>query len=364
MPTEQAGNDTRQPSIDIASLRVLRLAFGTVASLWFSQTVTYSEMSFVAPVMTMFLLALPLPAPSLKRGVGLVLALTLSMYAGMFLLPRLLHQPMVGVVLLILALYRSFYISAKGGPAVIGTFLTMGIAMSTALGTVSVDALLMVVQGIAAGTIGGICFVWIAHAVLPDSLASNGTAAPARQPSTAPDLAAARWNAFRSLVVVLPVALWFLLSSASAAYVPVMIKVASMGQQASKAETRGAGRSLVMSTLIGGAGAIIGWQVLRIVPTLPVYLLLVGLAALVAGPRIFRGKGMQPDADTWSYAYLTMLVILAPAVMDSTGGAAAGAKFLDRIVMFALTTVYAVLAVTVFDAFHPAAKPAELARDG
>ena len=42
--------------------------------------------------------------------------------------------------------------------------------------------------------------------------------------------------------------------------------------------------------------------------------------------------------------------------MDSAGGDAAGAKFFDRMVMFLLATVYAVLAVYIFDAFRPAKK--------
>jgi hypothetical protein len=46
-----------------------------------------------------------------------------------------------------------------------------------------------------------------------------------------------------------------------------------------------------------------------------------------------------------------MIVILAPAVMDSAGGGPAGVNFLDRLVMFLLTTIYAVGTVYVFDAF-------------
>ena len=128
---------------------------------------------------------------------------------------------------------------------------------------------------------------------------------------------------------------------------------------ASNDDTRVAGRSLILSTVIGGIGAVIGWQVLRIVPTLSVYTLIIALAALVMGPRIFKGKGMHPDAATWSYAYLTMIVILAPAVMDSAGGDAAGAKFVERMIMFFGTTIYAVLAVYVFDAFRPRRKRSE-----
>jgi hypothetical protein len=313
-------------------------------------------MSFIAPVMTMFMLALPIPAPKLKSGIVFVAALTLSLYAGVLLLPRIEHQPMVGILILVVALYWSFYFTAKGGSPIVGTFLTVGIALSTAVGTVSIDGLFLAIQGVSWGAVAGIAFVWIAYAVVPDSLAGP-PAAPAKRPApTKPELSEARWNAFRSLVIVLPIALWFLFSSASTAFAPVMIKVASMGQQASNDATRVAGRSLVMSTLIGGAGAIIGWQLLRITPTLSLYTLLIALAGLIMGPRIFKGQGMHPEGGTWSYAYLTMIVILAPAVMDSASGAAAGVKFAERLVMFGGTTLYAVISVYVFDAFRPRRK--------
>ena len=353
MPTDSASVSDRS-ELGIASVRILRLAFGTSTSLWFSQAVGW-QMSFIAPVMTMFMLAIPLPAPGLKGGIGFILVLVGSMLLSVLLLPTILNQPMAGLLLLMLALFWSFYFTAKGGSAIVGTFLTVGIAMATAVGTVSVDALFMVIQGLTFGAVAGVSFVWIAHAFIPDSLAHDGPAGPMAKPPAPPppDLFEARWNAFRSLAIVAPVAIWFLLSAASTAYVPVMIKVASMGQQASSDATKVAGKSLVMSTLIGGIGAIIGWQLLRITPTLPVYTLIIALGALIAGPRIFKDKGMHPDAGTWSYAYLTMIVILAPAVMDSAGGGAAGAKFFDRMLMFFLTTVYAVLAVYIFDAFRP-----------
>jgi len=44
-----------------------------------------------------------------------------------------------------------------------------------------------------------------------------------------------------------------------------------------------------------------------------------------------------------------MVVILAPAVLDSAGGGPAGIKFWDRLSMFGFATVYAVGAVYVFD---------------
>lgn len=329
--------------------------------MWFSQAVAW-DMSFLAPVITMFLLALPLPAPKLKGGIGFIAVLTLSLLAGLLLLPPLLNQPFVGVLLLVLALYWSFYFTAKGGSAVLGTFATMGIAVSAAIGTVNLDVMLPLIGNFSVGALVGVLFVWVAHAILPDSKAlMPDTDAPAKAPAPPkPDLAAARWSAFRSTMIVLPVALWFLFSAASASYVPVMIKVASMGQQATNDGARLAGRSLVMSTIIGGIGAIIGWQVLRIAPTLTVYTLVIALGALLMGPRIFQGRAMHPQGATWSYGFLTMIVILAPAVMDSVSGAPAGIKFWDRIVMFGGTTIYALGTVYIFDAFTVSRKKAAI----
>ena len=341
--------------LTIASVRILRLAAGTSLSLWFSQAVGW-QLSFIAPVITMLILATPMPALKLKGGIGFVLVLTVSLYAGMLLLPTLLNYTVVGVLLLSLALYWSFYFTAKGGSAALGTFATVGLALTTAVGSVSVDAVLLLAKSVSLATGVGVLFVWIAHALIPDSLAVDAPPPISREKpdSPKPDLANARWTAFRSLLIVMPVALWMLFSAASIAYVPVMLKVASMGQQATNDASRDTGRSLMLSTIIGGVAAVIGWEILSISPTLMVYTLIIALSALIMGPKIFQRAAMHPQAATWSYGYLTMLVILAPAVMDSVGGDSASLKFWDRMIMFGGTTLYAVVAVYVADAFRPA----------
>jgi hypothetical protein len=340
--------------MEIAHVRILRLATGTALSMWVSQAVGWG-LAFIAPVMTLFILALPLPAITFAMAAKFLAAMTLSMFAGLLLLPWLLDYQLVGLLLLVLALYWSFYFTARGGSAVLGTFVTVGIALSTAVGSVSVDATLMLIAGLVMNATIGIVFVRIAHALVPDALAGGfpRPAAGKAQDAAAPDPAEARWSALRSTMIVFPVGLWFMLSGASTAYVPVMIKVASMGQQATNEGARFAGRSLVLSTIIGGIGAIIGWNVLKVAPELPIYALLVALGALACGPRIFQGNGMHPDAGTWSYGYLTMIVILAPAVMDTSFGSSADAAFVSRLLMFAFATLYGVAAVYVVDAFRP-----------
>lgn len=280
------------------------------------------------------------------------LVFIVAIHAGLVFLPFMLNQRMVGILLLGLALYHSFYFTARGGSAVVGAFATVGLALVTSVGTVSTDAVLGLTGGLSTGAVFGVLFVWVGHACLPDSMARpEPVQAPAAKPGPQkPDLENARRSAWRSMVIVMPVILWFMLSSASASYAAFMIKVASMGQQAGVDQSKQAGKSLLLSTVIGGIGAILAWQVLSIWPSLVMYVLLIGLGGLIMGPKIFAGPGMHPQGPTWSYGYLTMIVILAPAVMDGQAGASADAAFWDRLLMFIWAAIYGTGAVFVFDA--------------
>lgn len=336
--------------MDIASVRILRMAFATGICMFVSQVGAW-PLSFIAPVFTMFILALPMPAMKLSGGIKFVLVFIVSIYSALLLLPVIVHYRVAGLLLVALALFLSFYYTARGGSAVLGAFTTVGITLVAAVGSVSIDAVLSVIGGLDIGVIVGILFVWVGHALVPDSLAAPLSAPPpaAKPPAPKPDNAEARRSAYRSLLIVMPILIWFLLSSASASYVAVMIKVASMGQQASLDHTRKAAKSLLISTLLGGLAAIVGWQILSIYTSLLLYSLLIVLGGLIFGPRIFRGIGMHPAGATWSYGYLTMIIILAPAVLDGQTGDAAGGAFWSRLVMFMGASLYGVVAVYIFD---------------
>ena len=148
--------------------------------------------------------------------------------------------------------------------------------------------------------------------------------------------------------VVLPLVIVFLFVSSSTSNVVVMIKVASIGQQANAGASRVMGRTQMQSTLWGGLGAVIGFQVLMIWPSLLMFCLDIAIACLVYGSRIFQGPGMHPKGGMWSYALLTMIIILTPAL---TSGGDASAAFYTRMGLFILIAIYGTVAVAVFDAF-------------
>jgi hypothetical protein len=334
----------------VAANRILRLAFGTAAALWFSQVINW-EVSFIMPVLVSFLLAIPIPAPRLRGGIIFILALALPAYGVLLLLPVMDNYHMVAILILIAACFWSFYYSAKGGSPVLGAFLTMGLALLTAVGSDSIDAQLMVTKALVINAVIAMLFVWLAHAFFPDPPrpANQGP----RPSPPKPERSMAIWSAWRATIIVFPVMLFFLLYQGSASYLVVMIKVASMGQQVENDTTRAAGKSLLMSTVIGGAGAIIMWQLLSIWPSLIFYTLLVALGGLIMGRRIFSGLAMHAQAGTWSYAFLTMLVLIAPAVLDGPGGSSASVSFYSRLGMMIAATLYSVVAVRVYGAFRP-----------
>jgi hypothetical protein len=361
MPTSAAPTAVTPVRASVASKRILRLAFGTALSLWISQAVGWT-ISYIAPVITMFLLAMPLAQPKPKFFVLVVVALTVSVYGSLIFLPLLLHQELVGLLLLSLVMFHAFYFTAKGGAPVLGTLVTMGLALTAAVGSVSVDALLGVAGGLVIGAVVGALVALVSHLVIreePAAPPSEAQAPDAAKSAATLDLAPARHSAMRSVAIVFPILLWLLVSGASAANVAVMIKVSAMGQEVSRRSTRDAAKSLIYSTLVGGLAAVLAWQILSAWPSLSLYVLLVALAGLYFGRRIFADRGLSANADMWTYAFLTMIVVLAPAVLDSSSGSAAGARFYDRLFMFGWATLYAVIAVYVFDAFwgRPQARP-------
>jgi hypothetical protein len=353
MPTDATAQLMANSVMDFASRRILRLALGAALSMLFSQLVDW-PISFLAPVFTTLLLSLPYPAPSLKGGLTFVSTLVWALLASHLLLPFLDHAPVAGLLLLALGLFGSFFFTAMGGSALTGTFITVALTLLVAIGSLSIDVFMGLTKGLAIGSTVGLVFVWVAHALLPDPPPEASSPFDHHHASPKPNRQEAVRSAFRALVVVFPVAFLFMCISSSSSYVVVMIKVASLGQQATTDKTHSAGRKMVESTVWGGVGAIIAWAILSACPTLSMYTLLIALAGLLYGTGIFKGEGMHPKGGMWSYAFLTMIIVLAPTVGSAASGTSAAERFWFRQGSFLALAMYGSFVIATFDAFWPA----------
>lgn len=357
MPTDSVAAITLPESSrhPLAARRIIRLALGTALCLCFSQMVNWS-LSFVAPILTLMILGLPLPPLGLKKGIGFVVAMMLPMLVGMALLPFLMHARWAGILLVGLGLFYSFHYTAKGGSPVMGTFMTIGLTLVVTIGSVSPPLMIVLVQSIAVCAVVAIAFVWLAHLLIPDPPLDPSHPVMKPPPPVAHSPREAVRRSVRSMFVVFPLALLFMFMSGSPSYTVVMIKCASLGQQATSDESRKMGRSLLESTFWGGVGAIIGWYALSLWPSLVFYTLIIMLAGLLFGRGIFKGPAVGPKFSMWSYAFLTMIVILAPAVLDSPVSNSAESAFWIRLGLIALVAVYGTITVAIFDAFWKESK--------
>ena len=339
MPTE--------PNVRVlADQRVIRYAAGTSSTLALSQILAWDQ-SYLAAVFAATFLALPMSPPKLKGGLIFLIILMAALLLGLLILGPLKYYEAAGLLLLALSFFSVFHYALKGGNPLVTALAIAGLAAVPIVGVLSVPAAISVCVSLLKAGLVALLALWFFHAIFPDPpVIANAVVQPAAATPAGPVVPPARLAA-RSTLVVMPVLVW-LLATSGVSNIAVAIKVSSMGQQASADSSRQAGWSLLASTLIGGVAAILIWMVLKVWPSLLLYSLLVLLAGLVMGRRIFAGAAFAPGGQVWSYGYVTMLIILGPIVLDS--GDAAGGRFLDRLLMFLGATVYSVLAVFFFDA--------------
>lgn len=334
---------------DVAARRILRLALGVTLALVFSQTFNW-PMAYVTGILTLILLGMPTPALNLKQGVGFVLVLIVPLcISSLIFMPLFEFARWSGVLLFILALFYCFYVSARGESMVLGLFMTMSLALVAAIGSVSIDALLTVISSMGLSAAASMLFVWIAHAFLPELPVESKE----RPKAIPPTLSQARHQALRSLVIILPITIFMLFSGSSATLLPLMLKVVAMGQQANTSMSRQVGIEQIQSTLWGGFAAIIAWQIMSIWPSLIMYGLIMAISSLFFASRMFQGYGMHAKTEMWSYAFLTMIIILTPALADSQSSNGAHAAFYTRLILFAVIGLYGWLSVVIFDEFFP-----------
>ena len=88
----------------VAARRILRLALGASLSVGFAQLIGW-QLSFIAPILTCFILSLPMPVMRFKQGLVFIIALLAPMIAGLALVPFLMHARWVGILLLTVPIF-------------------------------------------------------------------------------------------------------------------------------------------------------------------------------------------------------------------------------------------------------------------
>ncbi len=327
--------------MELQARRVYRFAL----VMAFSATTGFAmqlEFTLLPPVLAV-LLSLK-PAPPMKPGALLVLVsvILITTSIGILLVPLLLHYPFTAVLLGLLGLYASSYLTVNLKQSALGAFLAMGFALISALGLYNTTLAWTMVQTIAGGTIIVILCQWLIYPFFPENPAATAVTPP---PSASAEQST--WIARRSTLIVLPV--WMAALSDPGTWVAALTKALTLGQQRSYPGAREAGLELLGSTFLGGLLAVLFWVLLGILPSLWVMFLLSLALGIYGGSKLHGILPTRFPPTYWANTMMTLWILLAPAVADSAVGKDVYKAFFVRFLLFVGVTLYAWAAMVLLE---------------
>ncbi|MGB5585708.1 MAG: DUF2955 domain-containing protein [Gammaproteobacteria bacterium] len=331
---------------DQTSVRILRYAIGVTLSAALAYAINW-PLSFLLPVLTAFMLSLPLPIPSLATGLRNMLYTLMAFGLGLVFALSLLRFPLVYILMLGLVMFHLYYYLNRGGSLWLTLMGVLAVLLLSMLGNSH--------EGLAAGV--SLNFVWtcwltmvmvrLTYLLVPDPRSAPYPQAPGFQSGYSQPSAEA---ALRSTLVILPLAsLFFMLDLTS--YMLVMIFAALFILKPELSAGKQAGMNSLISTLLGGACAWVFYWLIVAVPEYYFYLALMFLTALFFGINVFSDR---PAAKYYNSALIALLILVNGSMGE---GADFTEKFIMRVILITLAVIYIVTALRLLERFWPVEQP-------
>ncbi|MGO4220556.1 DUF2955 domain-containing protein [Lysobacter sp. TAF61] len=323
-----------------AARRTFRLASVVALSVAFAYGLAM-PLPFMAPLFAVILTATPGPPPGPKGLLGLLALVGITLGIGLVLNPLLRNYPTSAVLIIAAGLYMSTYLSVGKGKGLVGTLLSVGLTMIPAAGLMDYALASAVVNSLMIGIAVAVACQWLVQPLFPEPR----PAGPKPQPPTA-DPERAAWLALRTVLIVLPPVM--LAFTNPGMYMPTIMKSVMLAQQGSTVSARAAGRELIGSTFLAGVYALAFWFALKLLPNLWMFCLWMLLFGIHIGSRLYGVVANRHPPSYWVNVFVTMLILVGPAVQDSTGDDVYG-EFIVRFSLFVLVTLYAWGAILALD---------------
>ena len=321
--------------MDIRARRVYRMSFATALSL----AVAYGlglTFAFVAPLFAFVLTIRPAPPMRAHTLLILLLVIALTTSTGLLLVPMLMHYPVAAFLIVALGLYLSFLLTIQMQQQMLGLFVAIGFTLISAAGLEDFALGQQLVISLVGGVFIAVIALWLIYPLFPEDAPTAGASPPARP---ARSREANLWISLRGTLLVLPV--YFLALNNPSLYVAAILKSVSLSQQTSLVDARHAGQELLASTFLGACFAALFWILLRILPHLWLFTLLMLAFSLFMASRIHLARERRVSAGFWPSVMITMLILLGPAIMDLRTGEDVYMASFTRLVLFLFVTLYA-----------------------
>jgi hypothetical protein len=320
-----------------ASIPVLRYAIGAtfimaVTSLW-----NY-ELAYLTPVLSLMYIAPGVKPLTAKQAIGFIIILSIITSIALLFSEYFLEYPLVFMPLLLLALLWFYYTDKLAG--MVKVFVLVSIVVlplvsidSTAIGSyVAINLIINAIMAIVLTQFVFLAFPWCEA----DEIYVNAQAPVIKKSEKE------RFKYAVNIVVILtPVLLlFFIFKLASSTLILVFIAILSMSPALANPKV---GKFMIVANIMGGIFAIFVYFLLTIVSNFTFMVLLVFLAGLLFGERIFSKQKLGPVLKS---AFSTFLLILG-SVMSSDMDASE--KVWTRIIQISMAVIYVVIAFRVLN---------------
>lgn len=301
-------------------------------------------LSFLLPILSALFLALPLPKLTLSQGLRNMRDTLFAFGVGYIFTLFILPFPVIFVPLLALALFFTYYYLNRGGSFWLVLMLLVCLLLMPMLAGVDEGLAIGVAFGLVTSSWLTLAMLWLSHYIIPDPPVSP--VLPVR-PGFQPGYSApAAELALKSTIVALPIAIVFIANN-WISQILVMLFAAIFTLSPDLAKGKEAGVSSIKSTLIGGTVAFFVYWTLVAVPEYHFFVLLMFIVSLGFGTAIYSGA---PIAKYLPSAMVAMIILVNSSLAE---GADFSEKFVLRMLLISMATIYVVVALKALDAFWP-----------
>jgi Protein of unknown function (DUF2955) len=293
--------------------------------------------SFLTPFLAFQLLIKAPQAPSVRQGIGFVLAVAIASIVALSLANALQDRQVVYVIVLGLIYFGCFLLQLRGKGGPLPGMLLICNAMVPVLAVISRDLAQDFVSVFILSAASAVLLAWLAHAAFPDlapTMPSNiGTQIPVNPQ-------AAIRTALACTIILMPAAIHYLANDDEASIVVLITIIGVLGQRAEM--RRRAALGLLLGNLIGGLFASVAYYAVVLVPSL----LLLFFVTLAVVLLLAEGATRPiPAASIFAIAMPTFLILLGLGLTPITDGS--GAAFVNRVIDVGLASLYALAGVAL-----------------
>ena len=328
---------------DPKQIKILRYAVGLTIAIALASAIAW-PLSFLLPILSAVFLALPLQKPTLLQGLRNMRDTMFAFSVGYIFTLFILPYPVIFVPLLALALFFTYYHLNRGGSFWLVLMLLVCLLLMPMLAGVSEGLSIGVAFGLVTSSWLTLAMLWLSHYIVPDPPGSATLpAGPGFQPGYS---APAAELALKSTIVALPIAIVFIANNWTS-QILVMLFAAIFTLSPDLAKGKEAGINSIKSTLIGGVIAFFLYWILVAVPEYHFLVLLMFFVSLGFAAVIYS---TMPIAKYLPSAMVAMIILVNSSLAE---GADFSEKFVIRVMLISIATIYVVVALKVLDAFWP-----------